>query len=500
MEKLERPEAIATVGAALPALTMDNTSKMVSKPFPKPFSIESLIAHQTTTTTAATTSSSASSSPPALTSPSPAEEQQELNARAMVASSALGLTQFPLYNPWLHGYFAQNHERLTHLIAGGCYPTPNGASVPAPPHAPPPAPPQTVLDKPHALDTRFLPFNSSAAPTDLSYRRLAELMNQEYVHNLTVQARLQHMASARLQDEHHHQQQHQQHQHPGHSHLEASHSQASHSSPSKSNSHSPMEPALDVGMDEDYECSGDSCSDISLTMSPRNYNSEMDKSRNGAYTNSDSEDCSDDEGGLHSRHDNSGGGGSGRDGGKDSQGGNGGSKSRRRRTAFTSEQLLELEREFHAKKYLSLTERSQIATSLKLSEVQVKIWFQNRRAKWKRVKAGLTSHGLGRNGVTSGTKIVVPIPVHVNRFAVRSQHQQLEKMCLSGPKPDLRKKLTSTEMISGFEKFNGGGTTGNGASNGGGVGVGGGGGGGVGSNAPPPISLALGVNLARSIY
>lgn len=46
-------------------------------------------------------------------------------------------------------------------------------------------------------------------------------------------------------------------------------------------------------------------------------------------------------------------------------------KSRRRRTAFTSEQLLELEREFHAKKYLSLTERSQIATSLKLSEVQV---------------------------------------------------------------------------------------------------------------------------------
>ena len=49
-----------------------------------------------------------------------------------------------------------------------------------------------------------------------------------------------------------------------------------------------------------------------------------------------------------------------------------GAKSRRRRTAFTSEQLLELEREFHAKKYLSLTERSQIATSLKLSEVQVR--------------------------------------------------------------------------------------------------------------------------------
>ena len=48
-----------------------------------------------------------------------------------------------------------------------------------------------------------------------------------------------------------------------------------------------------------------------------------------------------------------------------------GNKARRRRTAFTSEQLLELEKEFHSKKYLSLTERSQIAHTLKLSEVQV---------------------------------------------------------------------------------------------------------------------------------
>jgi len=102
--------------------------------------------------------------------------------------------------------------------------------------------------------------------------------------------------------------------------------------------------------------------------------------------------------------------------------------SRRRRTAFTSEQLLELEREFHAKKYLSLTERAHLAHSLGLSESQVKIWFQNRRAKWKRVKGQRVSLLNGSSNVsTSGHKIHVPIPVHVNRIAIRSQHQQLEK-------------------------------------------------------------------------
>lgn len=101
----------------------------------------------------------------------------------------------------------------------------------------------------------------------------------------------------------------------------------------------------------------------------------------------------------------------------DSEGGN---KSRRKRTAFTSLQLLELEREFHSKKYLSLEERSQIARTLKLSEVQVKIWFQNRRAKWKRVRTlgGPQAHG---NRKLHGPKLVVPIPIHVNRYAPKDQ-------------------------------------------------------------------------------
>lgn len=90
------------------------------------------------------------------------------------------------------------------------------------------------------------------------------------------------------------------------------------------------------------------------------------------------------------------------------------SKQRRKRTAFTSQQLLELEREFYNKKYVSLEERSHIATNLKLSEVQVKIWFQNRRAKWKRVRSiGHPAHGNRKMNIP---KLVVPIPIHGNRF------------------------------------------------------------------------------------
>lgn len=54
-------------------------------------------------------------------------------------------------------------------------------------------------------------------------------------------------------------------------------------------------------------------------------------------------------------------------------------RKKRSRAAFSHAQVYELERRFAAQKYLSGPERADLARGLKLTETQVKIWFQNRR-------------------------------------------------------------------------------------------------------------------------
>ena len=101
--------------------------------------------------------------------------------------------------------------------------------------------------------------------------------------------------------------------------------------------------------------------------------------------------------------------------GNDSGVGGGGTPDEKRpRTAFSSEQLARLRKEFDENRYLNEDRRRSLANELGLNETQIKIWFQNKRAKLK--KASGSKGDLAKMLAAQGLYNHATVPVDEDEY------------------------------------------------------------------------------------
>lgn len=103
---------------------------------------------------------------------------------------------------------------------------------------------------------------------------------------------------------------------------------------------------------------------------------------------------------------------------------------------FTSQQTKNLENRFSSSKYLSPEERRHLALQLKLTDRQVKTWFQNRRAKWRRAnqtkRSAAAAAGAGGGAVAAHASSGTATPSSNSSLQLQQLHSDDEdRMYLS---------------------------------------------------------------------
>lgn len=124
----------------------------------------------------------------------------------------------------------------------------------------------------------------------------------------------------------------------------------------------------------------------------------------------------------------------------DGPGSNGISKKRKRRVLFSKAQTFELERRFRQQRYLSAPEREHLASLIRLTPTQVKIWFQNHRYKTKRAahEKGMDHHhhhsqNLSSTSLTSPRRVAVPVLVRDGKPCLSGSQKHFDMLATSHP-------------------------------------------------------------------